>query len=168
MSWETLRSLVAAGWEIGSHTVSHASLPTLDDDELRRELVASRQQCARMTGTDCHSLAVPYGDCDPRVAATSREAGYSALATIPWRLGSPDGFVWPRVGIYADDGLGAFRLKVSRLTRRVRSSPVSAPLAPLVRGVRGGLQDGRSSRDECGELPPAVGRRDKPAAAGHH
>jgi peptidoglycan/xylan/chitin deacetylase (PgdA/CDA1 family) len=168
MSWQTLRSLAAAGWEIGSHSVSHPSLPALDDDELREELVASREECARMTETSCHSLAVPYGDCDARVVATAREAGYFALATIPWRLGSPDGFVWPRVGIYAGDGLGVFRLKVSRLARRVRSSSVSAPLAPLIHGVRGSRQDDRSIGDECGEVPPGAGRRNEPAAAGHH
>ena len=166
MSWQTLRSLATAGWEIGSHSVSHPSLPTLDDDELREELVTSRKECARMTETSCHSLAVPYGDCDARVVAAAREAGYSAVATIPWRLGSQDRFVWPRVGIYPSDGERAFRLKVSRLARRVRSSPASTPLAPLIHAVRGRRGEKvRPTGGERGVARGAAGRRDEPAAA---
>jgi peptidoglycan/xylan/chitin deacetylase (PgdA/CDA1 family) len=166
MSWQTLRSLVDAGWEIGSHSVSHPSLPTLGDDELREELVASREQCALMTETECRSLAVPYGDCDARVLAASRAAGYSAVATIPWRLDSPDRFAWPRIGIYPSDGERRFHLKVSRLARRLRSSPASAPLAPLIRGVRGRRGNGVRPTEGGLDVPrPAAGRRDEQVAA---
>jgi peptidoglycan/xylan/chitin deacetylase (PgdA/CDA1 family) len=164
MSWQTLRSLAEVGWEIGSHSVSHASLPTLPDRELGQELVVSREECAHMTETDCRSLAVPYGDCDPRVVAAAREAGYSAVATIPWRLGSPDRFVWPRVGIYPSDGERAFRIKVSRLARRVRSSPASTPLAPLIHAVRGrrGKEVRLPTASAVSPAPRPVGEMSRP------
>jgi peptidoglycan/xylan/chitin deacetylase (PgdA/CDA1 family) len=136
MSWEGLRSLAGAGWEIGSHTVSHPRLTTLGDDDLHQELVDSREECGRMIGTACRSIAFPYGDCDARVIEASREVGYSAVATIPWRLARSGRFVWPRTGIFQEDGGRVFRMKVSPILRRLRASRVSAPLAPLVHLVR--------------------------------
>jgi peptidoglycan/xylan/chitin deacetylase (PgdA/CDA1 family) len=138
MSWEGLRSLAEAGWEIGSHTVSHPRLTTIGDDDLREELVASREECGRMVGETCRSIAFPYGDCDTRVIEASREAGYSAVATIPWRLARSGSFVWPRTGVFREDGEGVFRMKVSPTLRRLRASRVSAPLGPLIHFVRHG------------------------------
>lgn len=138
MSWERLRSAAEAGWEIGSHTVSHPHLTTLEDDALRQELTDSREQCGQMTGTDCTSIAFPYGDHDDRVVQASREAGYSAVATIPWRLQQTDAFVWPRTGIFYNDSERAFRIKVSPTVRRIRASRLASGLAPLVYLIRQG------------------------------
>lgn len=138
MSWQGLRSLAESGWEIGSHTVSHPKLTTLGDRDLREELVASREECSRMIGTTCRSIAFPYGDCDPRVIEASREVGYSAVATIPWRLARSGRFVWPRTGVFQGDGEHVFRLKVSPTLRGLRASRVSTPLVPLVQYLRRG------------------------------
>jgi peptidoglycan/xylan/chitin deacetylase (PgdA/CDA1 family) len=138
MSWEEVRSLADTGWEIGSHTVTHPRLTTLGDRELRDELVSSREECRRRIGTSCQSIAFPYGDCDQRVIDASREAGYSAVATIPWRLEQSGRFVWPRTGIFREDNQRVFRLKVSPLLRRLRASRVSSPLGPLVHRIRQG------------------------------
>jgi peptidoglycan/xylan/chitin deacetylase (PgdA/CDA1 family) len=145
MSWEELRDLDKVGWEIGSHTVSHPRLTTLGDDELREELVRSREQCAAEIGS-CLSIAFPYGDCDARVIEASRQAGYSVVATIPWRLEQSGRFVWPRTGVFHEDGERVFRMKVSPTLRRLRASRVATPLAPLVRRVR--QSTGRSEQDD--------------------
>jgi peptidoglycan/xylan/chitin deacetylase (PgdA/CDA1 family) len=137
MSWEGLRSLVADGWEIGAHTVTHPRLTTLEDAELREELVESRQECGRQIDTTCRSIAFPYGDCDDRVIEASREAGFSAVATIPWRLEQRGRFVLPRTGIFRNDGRRVFRTKISPPIRRLRGSSLSPALQPLVYRLRG-------------------------------
>src|SRR5262245_32835545 len=43
MNWSQIRELHAAGMEIGSHTLSHRAPATLDDKELRYELLESRR-----------------------------------------------------------------------------------------------------------------------------
>ena len=138
MSWESLRSTAEAGWEIGSHTVSHPKLATLGDAELREELVQSRDECTSKIGTTCRSIAFPYGDCDERVIEASREAGYSAVATIPWRLDRSGRFVWPRTGVFHNDSERVFRLKVSPTVRRLRASRMTSRLGPLVYFIRQG------------------------------
>ncbi len=42
-----IRSLMHAGWEIDSHTLTHPDLTTLDDAALRRELRDSRRELQR-------------------------------------------------------------------------------------------------------------------------
>lgn len=117
LSWEHLRELAARGWEIGSHTRTHPHLPDLDDAELQEELSASREECAAGTGRPCTTLAYPYGEVDRRVRNAAQEAGYLAAAALgpQWRRGDP--LWWPRVGIYRDDDLERFRLKLRGLLR---------------------------------------------------
>jgi peptidoglycan/xylan/chitin deacetylase (PgdA/CDA1 family) len=121
MSWEELRELQAAGWEVGSHTCSHPHLTQLDEPDLREELERSRADCERHLGTPCRSLAYPYGDTDARVIAATASAGYSAAAGLPnfHRLHPPAALNWPRVGIFQGDGAVRFGLKASPTVRRL-------------------------------------------------
>ena len=124
MSWDELRSLAESGWEVGSHTVTHPRLTSLDDDRLDEELRASRDECTDRIGRPCTSIAYPYGDHDDRVVTATGRAGYAWGATLPARLGGAQALRWPRVGVYDSDDLTRFRLKVSPLVRLARSTPV--------------------------------------------
>ena len=131
LSWEELRRLRDAGWEVGSHTVTHPHLTSLDDESLRRELVGSRLACERELGEPCRTLAYPYGDNDGRVQAATRDAGYEAAAILA--LGPAGAFRWPRVGVYSPDRSRRFALKVSGAVRAFRSSPTGKFLERLRR-----------------------------------
>lgn len=118
-SWEELRGLADAGWEIGSHTCSHPYLTMLDDATLAAELADSRERCSERIGRPCRSIAYPYGDWDERVAAAAAQAGYEAGATLALHEARP--LQWPRVGVYHVDAGWRFRLKASPAVRRLRS-----------------------------------------------
>jgi peptidoglycan/xylan/chitin deacetylase (PgdA/CDA1 family) len=122
MGWEQLRRLTEEGWEIGSHTCSHPHLTELDNDTLDRELIVSRTECERHIGRPCLTVAYPYGDYDGRVAAAAGRAGYQAACTLPARFHEAQPLEWPRVGVYHTDDGRRFRLKVSPVLRRLRSS----------------------------------------------
>ena len=125
MSWDQVAELAEAGWEVGSHTVSHPRLSGLDDDaELARELEQSRAEMEERLGRPCASLAYPYGDHDERVVEAAGRAGYAAAATLPGRLPGPRPLAWPRVGVYHGDDSRRFRMKVSRATRALRATPL--------------------------------------------
>jgi peptidoglycan/xylan/chitin deacetylase (PgdA/CDA1 family) len=127
LTWDELRLMRDAGWEVASHTVSHPRLTRLNDAALASELSESMQHCAREMGRPCESLAYPYGEHDERVRAAARDAGYGGAASID-RPGPPNPFSWPRIGIYPpDDGL-RFRLKASSTIRRVRNSHLGRTL----------------------------------------
>lgn len=84
MSWDEVRALHAAGMEIGSHTVTHSDLTTLDSDQVRAELTESRDAIAAAIGAPVASFCYPGGRFDGNVAALAQEAGYlSATTTLP-------------------------------------------------------------------------------------
>ena len=132
MSWDEVRELADGGWEIGSHTKSHPHLPEIPDDRLDEELAESRRTCERMLDRRCFSLAYPYGDYDERVIASAARAGYATAATLPSRVHPTRPLAWPRVGVYNQDGMAVFRVKVSETVGRLRRSRAWEPLiAPL-------------------------------------
>jgi peptidoglycan/xylan/chitin deacetylase (PgdA/CDA1 family) len=122
MSWAQLRELADAGWQIGSHTVTHPHLTQLDDGALEEELGRSKAVCEERLQAPCGSLAYPYGDVDARVVAASARAGYTTAAALPSGLGARDPLDWPRIGVYRGDDERRFRVKVSPTVRRLRSS----------------------------------------------
>ncbi len=123
MSWDELRGLDAAGWEIGSHTRTHPHLPKIDDAALTAELGESKAEIERELGHPCETLAFPYGEHDGRVVAATIEAGYRAAAALPARGSrTPERHAYPRVGVWFDTTPLKFRLKVSPLVRRLRAT----------------------------------------------
>ena len=124
MSWSELRTLADSGWEIGSHTVTHPHLTELDDATLASELTRSKATCEERLHRPCPSIAYPYGDVDARVVAATARAGYTLAAGLPGRHDAPTDLEWPRIGVYQVDDDKRFRLKVSRLTRRLRGSAI--------------------------------------------
>jgi len=114
MDWSELRDLHGRGWEIGSHTVSHPHLPTLPAASLAREVVDSKASCEAGLGVPCASIAYPYGDVDARVVEAARDAGYVTGAALPQRARPERDMEWPRVGVWFNDDLHRFKLKVSR------------------------------------------------------
>lgn len=137
MSWAQLRELRDAGWEIGSHTVSHPRLSELDDERLAAELHESRARCQEALGGACDSLAYPYGDHDDRVVQAARAAGFKTGCTVPARLSERDPLRWPRIGVYRLDTPLTFGAKVSPSLRRLRSSSMWPPIARAILRARG-------------------------------
>lgn len=122
MSWTDLRNLQDSGWQVGSHTCSHPRLTQLDDDTLSHELAASQARCAAELGRACDSIAYPYGDLDARVARAAASAGYRLGARLSSDLGDARALAFPRMGIYHEDDWSRFRLKLSWVMRRLRST----------------------------------------------
>jgi peptidoglycan/xylan/chitin deacetylase (PgdA/CDA1 family) len=100
MGWDELRELAGRGVEIGSHTVSHPHLPRLSDAELQDELRSSKQRLEDELGRPCRVLAYPFGDCDERVRAAARAAGYDAAFGLPGDPTGRDLFDVFRVGVW--------------------------------------------------------------------
>ena len=99
--------------ELGSHSLSHPHLTSIDVARLREEVTASRHKLAELLGSDVSLLAFPYGDYDARVVGTCCQAGYKRVFGIdPWPA-DPAGrdFVRGRVPVDPTDGPLMFYLK---------------------------------------------------------
>jgi peptidoglycan/xylan/chitin deacetylase (PgdA/CDA1 family) len=76
-----VRRLLAGGWEIDSHSLTHADLTTLGPVRLRTELAGSRARIRRLFGVAANFFAYPYGHLSSGVVAAVRRAGYLAATT---------------------------------------------------------------------------------------
>jgi peptidoglycan/xylan/chitin deacetylase (PgdA/CDA1 family) len=121
LSWEELRELSDAGWEIGSHSCTHPRLTQLDDAELEQELRESKEECERQLAPPCTSIAYPYGDVDERVVGAAARAGYRVGAALEIRA-APQLLAWPRLSVTREDSIARFRRQSSPIVRRLRSS----------------------------------------------
>lgn len=90
MGWDQVGDLLSDGHEIGSHSLSHALLPQLDDAALEREVVESRRLIESRLGTAVAGLAYPNGDHDGRVVQAARRAGYQYACTTAPGLNVPE------------------------------------------------------------------------------
>ena len=82
MSETQKRAFVAAGWEIGAHTLHHARLPELPPAEAAHEIAASKTALEATLGTEVISFAYPYGALTDELKTLTAQAGFRyAVAT---------------------------------------------------------------------------------------
>lgn len=89
MSHTHAAALVAAGMEIGFHTVHHPVLPVLEDAELARALTHGAAQLAEDLATPVRRIAYPHGRADRRVAAATAAAGWRSGWSVNKRSTGP-------------------------------------------------------------------------------
>ncbi len=73
--------MLAAGWELASHTVTHPDLTTVGRARLRREIEGSRALLRREFHAPVRFFCYPAGRYDARVEAAVRAAGYAGATT---------------------------------------------------------------------------------------
>lgn len=81
--WSELRHMVKLGFDIGSHTRTHARFSAISHDveRLRDEIFGSKQEIEDKLGCECPYISWPYGkrrDADPVSLQMTRQAGYTA------------------------------------------------------------------------------------------
>lgn len=111
-----LRACQASGRvEIGSHGLTHAHLPEVDDTALEREVAESKRALEALVGQEIVSFAYPYGEYDAREVEAVKRAGYLfGIGTVngPVSIGA-DRYRIRRITIFADSGRFSFRKKTS-------------------------------------------------------
>ncbi|MBI3876238.1 MAG: polysaccharide deacetylase family protein [Verrucomicrobia bacterium] len=76
-----VRDWLAAGHQIGSHTLSHAWLTRLPRDAVREEITASKKKLEDTFGVRVEHFCYPYGDWNAAVRDLVIEAGYTTACT---------------------------------------------------------------------------------------
>ena len=76
--------MLDAGWELASHTITHADLTAVDSAQLEREVAGSRQILKRRFGVPVNNFCYPAGSYDDTVISAVRAAGYvGAESEVP-------------------------------------------------------------------------------------
>jgi len=115
LSWEVISQLRTRGFSIGSHSVTHADLPSLQESELERELTDSRAAIAQL-GETFVPFAYPGGRFTPRERDAVEGAGYDCAVIVGGRWGNgpeTDRFLIKREPMLASDSFEWFRKRVN-------------------------------------------------------
>jgi len=82
---EILCALLASGWEIGSHSLTHPPLDLISTRKASIEIQESRCRLEDLIGTVGYGFAFPYGRYGLREIELVYEAGYTyAVGTLPF------------------------------------------------------------------------------------
>ena len=71
-----MKEMVASGWEIGSHSMSHVKL--FEAESLSKEILESRIFLEEKFGVPVYSFAYPFGIYDAMLAEKVKSYGYRA------------------------------------------------------------------------------------------
>lgn len=77
-----LRRLLAAGCELGGHTLTHARLKHLPDAEALREIADGKAWLENECGQEVSSFAYTWGEAPLRIRRLVRQAGFARARTI--------------------------------------------------------------------------------------
>ena len=112
---DELCELKSAGFQLGSHTVTHPDLRSLDDATLERELADSYAAIARL-GETFIPFAYPGGTFTQRERDAVQRAGYDCGVIVGGRWGNgpeTDRFLLKREPMLASDSLDWFKKRVN-------------------------------------------------------
>lgn len=86
---EDAKSIVARGHEIGNHSISHPSFPTLSAEQMNRQIQQTHQHAKDLLGVDMCLFRFPYGDYSNAAMDVVKANGYYAIQwsvdSIDWR-----------------------------------------------------------------------------------
>jgi len=113
LSWQELKKMRGV-FDIGSHTISHAVLTTLNEKDARKEIFNSRKKLEQKLGK-IRSIAYPNGNANRMVMELAEEAGYECglLYDKGVNDSSTDRMLLHRRGINYIDDLEIFASKVA-------------------------------------------------------
>jgi peptidoglycan/xylan/chitin deacetylase (PgdA/CDA1 family) len=87
MGVSELQELVAAGWEVGGHTLDHRYLPELERERVIEQVAGGRDALEYLLGLEVRTFAYPFGGSSPEVRELVADAGFgTAWSTRPGRL----------------------------------------------------------------------------------
>ena len=142
--------MIASGWEIDAHSVTHPDLRRVSARRLAAEVAGSRRTLQARFGVASDFFAYPYGRFDPAVRGAVRRAGFLGATTTTARTCFAD-----RRSVRARTCVGSSeRLAVvgpaNAALRRLRSAAATRP-----QGTRSDVPIPRPRRRV--RRPPRVG-----------
>ena len=82
LSSQEVRQLASGpGIEIGGHSVTHSSLPLLDREAQRREIVENKRRLEELLGRPLQHFSYPHGEHSDETVSLLKQAGYEAACT---------------------------------------------------------------------------------------
>lgn len=110
LSRDQLKELGGQGFEIGSHSMTHARLTELDEPGLKHEIVESKSYLEQILGKPVDHFSCPGGRYNAVVASVARAAGYRSVATsrVHTNSSTTNAFALGRIAILRNTSIDGF------------------------------------------------------------
>ncbi|MFC4809829.1 polysaccharide deacetylase family protein [Paenibacillus sp. GCM10023250] len=115
LSWDEVKTLRGAGWDIMAHTRTHPFLPLHTAGVQRDEIAGSKAAIERELGTEVTAIAYPYGLRSEETMRLVKQSGYAYAFTFDdgWTEAGQNPYLLKRLFIPGGMGLGAFERKLA-------------------------------------------------------
>ena len=137
LSGRQLCELSNLGFEIGSHSMTHAFLTDLDGGHMQVEIAGSKHRLEQIIGRRVDHFACPGGRWDRRVSQVAEQAGYRSVATsrIATNPASADPFRLARLVVERDTTMAEF--ENTCCARRLLARQVRVAILAAAKGALG-------------------------------
>jgi len=105
LNTEELSQLLLAGMDVGAHTHNHRRLTELEEGEIVREIVTSRETLSDILGTPPPSFAYPYGAWNTHCEKAVKDVGFLSACTTRsgWALREGNPYRLRRLTVFNTD-----------------------------------------------------------------
>ena len=108
-----IRKLLAGGWELDAHTLTHPDLTAVDAARLHEEVAGSREAIRKRFHVPVNFFCYPAGRYDDAVIAAVQQAGYLGATSTRYGLARPgELYTLARLRVNGSDSLSAFAGKL--------------------------------------------------------
>ncbi|MBO7747979.1 polysaccharide deacetylase family protein [Paenibacillus sp. MWE-103] len=115
VSWDEVKALRSAGWDIMAHTRTHPFLPLHTASVQRDEIAGSKAAIERELGTEVTAIAYPYGLRSEETMRLVKQSGYAYAFTFDdgWTDPGQNPYLLKRLFISGGMGLEDFERKLA-------------------------------------------------------
>ena len=122
MSLEQLVEIQRMGFEVGSHSMTHARLTELNQNDANLEIQDSKRALSEQLGQTIETFCYPYGSQNESLRAMVRDAGYKYACSVEkgWNHSTTDPYCLKRINVRSDTSTPILFWKLWRQNRRVQ------------------------------------------------
>lgn len=112
---DEIRFLQKAGWEIGSHSVSHKSIHGMTENEIIYQLTCSKEILEDKFAQRIDFYSPPFGSISNRIRTLALRSGYKGICgfySFKYYKNQLLPGIVPRLAVYRTDTIGSVRRKL--------------------------------------------------------
>lgn len=123
MNWDDIKKLISKGHYVGSHTVNHFMLGTVDDENIiAKELKESREIIYSKLGFYPRTISYPVGSYSEATINLSQKLGYQFGLAVKQDIFNPNKhskFEIPRIELYNESWFKT-KLRISHILEKIK------------------------------------------------
>lgn len=123
MNWDDIKNLISKGHYVGSHTVNHFMLGTVDDENIiTEELKESREIIYSKLGFYPRTISYPVGSYNEATITLSQKLGYQFGLAVKQDIFNPNKhskFEIPRIELYNESWFKT-KLRISHILEKIK------------------------------------------------